>query len=503
MQTVLSWLENAAAEQPEKIALVDENNSCTYAEWLKQARAMAAVLPAELNREPIGVMCDRSYHPLIAFMAVAFSGNFYVPLEASTPAARLAVIAQNSGMRILLGYAVEAPCTLPEGVQYLSLQALPTATPAQLAHVMDVRKSIQGDDPLYMVYTSGSTGVPKGVIKSHRSVKGFVQAYCKVFDFRQEDVWGNQSPFYFDAFAKDLYTVLATTASMHILSKKLFSFPIELVKYLNEANITVISWVPSALAIMAQLRVFDVDVPRSLRYVLFVGEVFAPKYFNIWRRALPKTVFANTYGFSEVAGVCLYAQLDEEQPETQPLPLGRPFPGTQVMVLDENRCPVQPGETGELCVRSDSLALGYYNDPERTAKVFIQNPLVYAWPERVYRSGDLVYCGDDGNLRFVGRADLQIKHMGHRIELQEIEAAALRCEELSSVCCVYDEKRSRIVLAYVSRSGADIGRAELNAVMSKHLPDYMLPHRLVRLEQMPLNANGKIDRPALRGQLIR
>lgn len=503
MQTVLSWLEAAAEKTPEKIALTDETGSCTYAQWLHQARLAAAALPAELCRQPIGVLCDRSRYPLIAFMAVAYSGNFYVPLENSTPAARLNAIAHNSGMRWLLGYEKEPSVELPDGVQYLSLQTLSPVESLQLERLREIRESLQGDDPLYMVYTSGSTGVPKGVIKSHRSVKCFVQAYCSAFEFKAEDVWGNQSPFYFDAFAKDLYTVLATGASMHILSKKLFSFPVELVKYLNTAEISVISWVPSALAIMAQLRVFDVDVPRSLRYVLFVGEVFAPKYFNVWRRALPQAVFANTYGFSEIAGVCLYARLDAEQPEDRALPLGRPLPGTQIMVLNEQNHPVQAGEIGELCVRSDSLALGYYNDPERTAKVFVQNPLVDAWPERIYRSGDLVRCDEDGNLRFVGRADLQIKHMGHRIELQEIEAAALRCEEMSSVCCIYDEKRSRILLAYVSRNGVDVARTDLHAVMAQYLPEYMLPHRLVRLEQMPLNANGKIDRPALRGQLVR
>lgn len=360
--------------------------------------------------------------------------------------------------------------------------------------------SILDTDLLYVLFTSGSTGTPKGVAITHRSVIDYIDWVTGEFSITEEDSFGNQAPFYFDNSILDIYSALKTGAAMYIIPTKLFAQPVRLLQFLADNRITTIFWVPSAMIILSKLKAFrSVDVSKTLKRVLFCGEVMPNKQLNIWRQYLPDVVYANLYGPTEITDACTYYTVDREFSDDEPLPMGRPMRNTEVLVLDEHdRLVTEPEQVGELCVRGTSLAAGYYNNPEKTAAAFVQNPLQSAYEEKIYRTGDLVKYNDRHELIYLSRKDFQIKHMGHRIELGEIETAVSSLEGIDVCCCLYDDKRSRIVL-FVE---GDFTINEINGQLRALVPDYMLPGKLICTQKLPLNANGKIDRVKLRQDYI-
>jgi acyl-coenzyme A synthetase/AMP-(fatty) acid ligase len=211
----------------------------------------------------------------------------------------------------------------------------------------------------------------------------------------------------------------------------------------------------------------------------------------MWRRALPKADFYNLYGPTEATGMSCYWYADRELREDEPIPIGRPFDNTEIILIDDEG---KRAERGEICIRGTCLTMGYFNDPEKTDAVFVQNPLNTAYPELVYRTGDIGALNERGELLFISRKDSQIKHMGHRIELGEIESAANKCDGVRSACCVYDNEAKRIVLFYVG----DVDTATLSKTLVVHLPRYMLPAHIEALNALPFTANGKIDRKGLK-----
>ena len=293
---------------------------------------------------------------------------------------------------------------------------------------------------------------------------------------------------------------MKTGAACYIIPTSFFSQPVKLLQYLNEYKITTIFWVPSAMIMVSALKAFrNVDVSGTLKRVLFCGEVMPNKQLNIWRKHLPDALYANLYGPTEITDVCAYYIVDREFSDDEPLPMGKSMRNTDVFLLDEqDRLIIEPEQIGELCVRGTSLAVGYYNNPEKTKAAFVQNPLQTAYEERIYRTGDLVKYNVRHELVYVSRKDFQIKHLGHRIELGEIETAVSSFEEVSMCCCLYDNNRSLIVLFLEQ----EMERGEINARLRSIIPDYMLPGKVICVEKLPLNANGKIDRVALRQEYL-
>jgi non-ribosomal peptide synthetase component F len=270
--------------------------------------------------------------------------------------------------------------------------------------------------------------------------------------------------------------------------------PLKLVEFLNDHRINTICWVVSAMTMISAFDTFSTAVPEHLVSVNFGSEVFPLKELRKWREALPKARFTNLYGPTECTGMCCYHKVTEVSETAEVIPIGRPFKNTEIILLDENdRRVTNCGENGEICVRGTSLTLGYYNDFEKTAAAFVQNPLNPHYPELLYRTGDLGYRNEEGNLVFCSRKDHQIKHMGHRIELGEIEASVHRLPEIKMACAVYDKEKNKIRLYYVG----DITGKEVTERLRELLPRYMMPNAVKQLEQLPLTANGKIDRKAL------
>lgn len=265
-----------------------------------------------------------------------------------------------------------------------------------------------------------------------------------------------------------------------------------------EHEINAIFWVPSALVLAANLKALEEVALPSLKKVMFCGEVMPVKQYRIWKERLPEAMFVNYYGPSEGTYASTYYIIDREFSNYEKLPIGRPAKNTAVLVLKEDN-EAAAGEVGELCLRGSGLALGYYNNQEKTQESFVQNPLNSAFPEIIYRTGDLVSYNSYRELEYVGRKDFQIKHQGFRIELGEIEAAALSAEAVEVCACVYDGEKEQIVLFYTGKQLEE--RGVIKALSSK-LPRYMVPGRIIYSEQMPYNANGKIDRKALKERLV-
>ena len=318
--------------------------------------------------------------------------------------------------------------------------------------------------------------------------------YTETFSITEKEVIGNQAPFYFDSSVKDIYAVLKTGARMEIIPKMLFSFPVKLLPYLEEKKINYIDWVPSALCIIANTDALEKVRPAYLQKIMFVGEAMPTKQFNYWRRHYPDAMFANIYGPTETTVDCTYYIVDREFADDEPLPIGHACRNTDIFLLKDNRL-AEVGEAGEVCVRGRCLALGYYNNPEKTEEAFIQNPLNPYYPEKIYKTGDIAKYNEYGEIIFLARKDHQIKHMGHRIELGEIETAVLSIDLVENGACIYDNDTQKIVLFYC---GAEATQAYILKKLRDKVPKYMFPNVMIQMESLPQTLNGKIDRLRLR-----
>ena len=311
---------------------------------------------------------------------------------------------------------------------------------------------------------------------------------------------GNQTPFFFDASGKDLYLMLKMGCSMEILPTKLFSFPTELMEYMNARKVSFISWVPTAISIVAQLNPFSMVKPEYLKRVFFVGEVMPMKYLNKWRKALPDIQYVNLYGQSELAGICCYFEVTGQWEDSAVLPMGKPLCNSKLYLLDGEQVVKEPGRIGEMYIVSDALALEYFHDPEKTAACFLTKDFGEG-PVRCFKTGDMAQYDEKGNLVFAARSDFQIKHMGHRVELGEIEAIATTLDEIKMCCCLYRAEKQWIYLFAELTDGCALTGQEIRSLLRDKLSDYMLPRKVIILEKMPLSPNGKMDRQTLKAQM--
>ena len=494
---VTYWLDETAARFPDKTAYADENKEITFSELRAQARAIASELTQRgLFKKPVAIFLEKGVDVLVSFMGAAYSCNFYSPIDVDMPGSRVNKILEvlEPAVVITTGTLREVFSAYDYKGEFLLLEEVLVSDVQDDALEAARGKGID-TDLLYVLFTSGSTGVPKGVTINHRAVIDYIDWVTETFDITEKDSLGNQAPFYFDNSILDIYSTLKTGATTYIIPKTLFFFLFLLLEYLKEKKINTIFWVPSALIVVAKLKAFkNVDLSDTLRRVLFCGEVMPNKQLNVWRRFLPDVQYANLYGPTEITDACTYYIVDREFSDEEPLPIGFPMPNTDILVLNEENEPVTGEEPGELCVRGTSLSMGYYKNPEKTKEAFVQNPLNQAVPELIYRTGDVVKYNERGEIIYLSRKDFQIKHMGHRIELGEIETAVSSLPEISLNCCLYDEKRQKIVL-FIEE---ELEKAYINEKISHLLPEYMLPNKVVRVEKMPINANGKIDRVKLK-----
>lgn len=499
MTNVLEYLEQTASRLPDRIAFADPEHSITWNELNQDRHSIAASLAVRVApRNPVAVYLEKSVAAIRAFMGIITAGCFYAQMDTRQPAGRLRQILNTLQPEVILTDAEHAAALADTGFtgSVLLLEDITTANktdnPQDDAVLSAIRAQATDLDPLYCNFTSGSTGTPKGVLVPHRAVIDFIEQFTDLFQITEHDVIGNQAPFDFDVSVKDIYSALKTGATVRIIPTRFFSVPAELLDYLTEHHVTTLIWAVSAVCLLSQLHGFDYKIPTDVKQVIFSGEVMPVKQLNLWREALPNARFVNVYGPTEITCNCTYYIVDRVFAAGEQLPIGIPFPNEKVFLLDEkDQLITAPGVTGELCVAGSCLALGYYRNPEMTARAFTQNPLQQCYPERIYRTGDLASYNAAGELCFAARRDFQIKHMGHRIELGEIEAALEKLPAIERACCLY--LHGKIVAFYVGKDD----RKQLAHQLSGSLPQYMIPNAWMQCDTFPLTKNAKIDRAAL------
>ena len=496
IKNVTEYLDRAVQQYPDKVAFADKESNMTYKELQNAAWHTAMGLIGEgVFKKPVAVYLEKGVQCIAAFMGAVYAGNFYSPLDTEMPLPRVEKIISSLQPAVIITDEAhrEAAESLGAGSRILIYEKL-QCLEVDEARIKKTAERVIDTDILYVLFTSGSTGMPKGVIIPHKALIDFTEWGAERFGIDDSYVFGNQTPFYFSMSVFDIYQTLRNGATMYIIPKEMFSFPGMLMQYLYDHDINTVFWVPSALMLIAAFKALDSPHLPKLRNVFFGGEVMPVKHLNQWMEKYPDCRYANFYGPTEVTDTCTVYEVNRKFENTEKLPMGEACANMDVFLLDENDHLVEDDKIGEVCVRGTGLSYGYYNDEEKTKQAFVQNPLNHCCREIIYRTGDLAQRNAYGEFVYISRKDFQIKHMGHRIELGEIEAAVSSVEGIEANCCIYDSEKSKIVLYYT-------GEAEGKHVAEKLkelLPAYMLPNKRVHLEEMPFNLNGKIDRQKIK-----
>lgn len=493
---VLTYLEDSARRNPNAIAVIDESGTYTYARLLEDTQHVGSALArCGACGSSVIIMLRKSELALACMLGTLQAGACYVPVDTSAPTHRLRHMAATLGDALVVAGEknADAVCQALPGQEVLIAEEL-LRQPVDPTALEAARSRTLSCDPAYVMFTSGSTGTPKGVAVSHGAIASFVDDFVRTFGFTSEDRFANQAPFDFDISVKDVYGSLAVGATLALVPRELFMQPQALVDYLEKNQVTVMVWAVAALCIASAYHVLAPGRLQSVRQVLFSGEVIPRKHLDAWLRCLPDARFVNLYGPTEITCNCLYHVVDRTAAYPHGLPLGKSFGHCEVLLLDEaDHLVTEPGRLGELVVRGPSVALGYVGNPEATERSFVQNPLNGLYHDRVYRTGDLAELLDSGDLVFRGRRDNQIKYMGHRIELEEVDKAFEDLPGVQRCRCAFDARRQRLRVFF--EGTAD--EAALPRLVADTLPASMRPSSITRVDSMPLNKNGKVDRAEL------
>lgn len=509
-------------------AVVSPQSRLTYGQLDRASTQLAKVLK-EIGCERADRVCllmPKSLSAIVSILGILKADCAYVPIDPQSPAPRVRKIIDQCEPRVLLGAGFVG--TLLEEV--LSLDGSPDTlavgwlgpdklqsdrvkvafTDADYKNYPDTPLDYANSavDPAYIMFTSGSTGVPKGVVITHANVNCYLQWAVRYFGLTSADRMSSHPPLHFDLSVMDIFGSLGVGAELHLVPHELNLLPHKVADFIRRSELTQWFSVPSLLNYMAKFDVVkERDFP-TLKRILWCGEVFPTPSLCYWMKRLPHVSFTNLYGPTEATIASSYYTVPTCPDDgTSPIPIGKPCEGEELLVLNEALLPVPRGEIGNLYIRGTGLSPGYWRDQEKTQAAFIRNPLNGDPADRLYKTGDLASIGDDGLVYFHGRADTQIKSRGYRIELGEIESAFYATSLLQECAVVAIEAEgfegATICCAYALADGGEISSLVLRKSLAKVLPQYMIPSQYLAFEKLPKNASGKIDRPKLRDEFRR
>lgn len=497
--SLIELFEETVKKYPQKVAVIDKDREIVFSDLHRKSLQLASALMALGigQNKPVGVFLDKSIESVYADLGILYAGDFYMNLDIKTPAERIRNILQLVEPAAIISTTRQIKSIegiIPSTMKVILLDEADEAAEVDAADILGRLSTIIDTDPSCIINTSGSTGTPKGVVLNHKSFFDFIDWAIDTFHFGDDLVMGSLSPIVFDIYSFELCMLMAKASTLVVLPAHLAAFPAKILEVLEQHKVNFLFWVPTIMVNIANMDLLSAFKLKSLRTVWFAGEVFPTKQFNYWHHHLSEVTFANLYGPIEITLDCTYYIINKEIPDEEPLPIGYPCRNTDILILDdEDRAVTEPGVEGELCVRGTSLAMGYYNNPEKTAAAFVQNPLNKAYPELIYRTGDIVCLNDEGLIMFKGRKDNIVKHMGYRTDLGEIEHVIINTLKLvKNGCIVYNQSDKQITLFY--EAAEEIPVSEFRLQIGKVLPKYMIPTAFHHLGQLQRNANGKIDR---------
>ena len=508
VKNILQLLEITNEKFKNKIAFGESENEITYNNFTNDCKKIgSSIAKLDIIKKPIIIFIDKTINCLEAMFGVLYSGNFYTIVDTKSPKDRMQSIVNTLEAEIVItdnkNKAKLEKLEIKNIKNVFCIEELKKSE-IETEKLLEIRNNQIDTDIMYILFTSGSTGTPKGTVLTHRAVISYINWVKDTFSINENTIWGSQTPFYFSMSITDVFTTILTGATLYIIPKMLFSFPVKLLEFMNEKNINTIYWVPSALSLVANLGALKVSTVNKLNKVLFAGEVMPTKQLNMWIEKFPKALFANLYGPTETTDICSYYVVNRKFANDESIPIGSHCDNCDLIIIDENNNEIKLEKdkngkykeslSGELYVRGSFLANGYYKNDEKTKEVFVQNPLQKDYPEIVYKTGDIVKYNDRGEIIYLSRKDYQIKHMGYRIELGEIERNIYSIDEVTLCAAIYDEINNKIVLYYQG----EIEENELAKKLTSKLLPYMVPNIYIRLNHMPYNSNGKIDRKKLK-----
>lgn len=496
---LIELFEETADKYPHKIAVIDKDKDITFCGLRDKAMTLAQkIINGGIGQnKPVAVFLDKSIESVFANLGIIYSGNFYMNLDIKTPAERISnilklvepyyIISTSKQIKSIAGI-------IPESIRVILLDEEDWEEEVDKKAILGKLSTIIDTDPSCIINTSGSTGTPKGVVLNHKSFFDFIEWALDTFKFDENLVMGSLSPLVFDIYSFELCMLMAKACTLVVLPSNLAAFPAKILDLLEQHKVNFLFWVPTIMVNIANMDLLSTYKLEHLKTVWFAGEVFPTKQFNYWHHHLPQVTFANLYGPIEITLDCTYYIVDKNIPDEQPLPIGIPCRNTDILILDgDDKAVKEPYKEGELCVRGTSLAMGYYNNPEKTAAAFVQNPLNKSYPELIYRTGDIVCYDEDGLIMFKGRKDNIVKHLGYRTDLGEIEHVIINTLKLvKNGCVVYHQAAKEITLIYEAEQ--EISASDFRKKIGQALPKYMIPTVYRHVDLLQRNTNGKIDR---------
>ena len=493
---LLDDLEMTTARVPERTAFYDDRETLSFAALQEKAQRIGSALAAVSEpRTPVALLIDaRSIRTIPALYGVLYAGCAYAPLDVALPPDRLsllldrltpsAILADEAGEKALQGAE-------PAGVPVLRFEeaAAAACNPEKLAQI---RAGARLTDPASILYTSGSTGIPKGSIQTQASYLQWTEATIRMYSFDENVIFGNQSPFFYANSVIDIFPPVALGAKVYLLPGGALTFPKLMVECLNAQHVTELTMTPFSFINVVNAGVLEPGCVPSLRWGIMSGESMPWPPLKVWMDATPAADWWHFYGSTEMFSVAV-GKVAGEPPAGERIPVGRPFREVSMRFVDEDLDDVPPGTPGEMLVRSPWVTVGYHRDEVLTEASRVTDDAGNAW----FRAGDLGYLREDGQLIVLGRRDAQIKHMGFRMELGEVEAALRILEGWQDGCVLHDKERDRIWCFYTG----SLTETELRRDLKEKLAKYMIPDEFVHLEEMPHTPSMKLDRRALTARM--
>ncbi|HHT14429.1 MAG: AMP-binding protein [Christensenellales bacterium] len=496
VDNVLKYLENAVNKWPNRVAFSDEKTSITFTTLYDTVRGIgSAVAECTRPRQPVAVlMNDRNVQCVAGLLGVLYAGCPYAPLDIAMPTERLQIILDQ----------LKPAAILCDESTYASVMRANITCPVLTAeaaachqidenHLAAIRSQTSIYDILSILYTSGSTGIPKGVAQSQFSYIMYTEATVEKYSFTQETIFGNQSPFFYANSIIDIYPPLLLGATVYILPAQCLSFPKVLVEHLCKHRITELTMTPSSYIKAAQAGVLKEGCLPDLKYIILSGEAAHWQTLQKWMAAAPNAGVWNFYGSTEVFSVAVWC-IDQEFSDDEVIPVGLPYKEVEILIVDENGEQLPRGERGEMLIANPWLCSGYYLDTERTQEAFVIDPLDRGYYTRYYRTGDIGCISEEGVLTVLGRKDSQIKRGGYRMEIGEVEVALRKIPGWKNGCVLYDQEQEKLCCFWEG----SLTQKEIQSALRKQLPRYALPDTFIHVEALPYTATMKLNREMLR-----